>query len=264
MNSTVTYNPDTSSNPLPMIDVERKKMKKSKVIQMVHSGTWQSKFGLMNRFSIKMENNDAGEYSSSKYTTIADQGFPFKIGAEVEYEFEEGKYPKIKPIKLSFGGFGGSQNRDPRSEKGMNKRTALMQAVEIAKHFSVSTVVPISLDPCEDILRNADMLYQWLENNMPEKRKENFSDADEDIRPDEKPTSANIVMKPCPDCESAGRGGMLSIKVGKKEGSFKGKRFWGCDRFPACRFFKVYNENPDGGAPHGDISDARTMEDSQS
>ena len=68
-------------------------IKKSVVKQAQANGTWQGKFGTMYKHEIAFENGDSGEYSSKdQYQT------KFVVGQETEYEFTDGKYPKVKPI----------------------------------------------------------------------------------------------------------------------------------------------------------------------
>ena len=68
-------------------------IKKSVVKQAQANGTWQGKFGTMYKHEIAFENGDSGEYSSKdQYQT------KFVVGQETEYEFIDGKYPKVKPI----------------------------------------------------------------------------------------------------------------------------------------------------------------------
>ena len=71
-------------------------IKKSVVKQAQANGTWQGKFGTMYKHEIAFENGDSGEYSSKdQYQT------KFVVGQETEYEFIDGKYPKVKPINNS-------------------------------------------------------------------------------------------------------------------------------------------------------------------
>jgi len=67
-------------------------VKKSKVDQVIPNGTWDGKYGTMYKFEIVFENGDVGEYSSKS----KDQN-KFDVGAETEYEYHGGQYPKIKP-----------------------------------------------------------------------------------------------------------------------------------------------------------------------
>jgi hypothetical protein len=68
-------------------------IKKSVVKQAQPNGTWDGKFGTMYKHEIAFENGDSGEYSSKDQNQTK-----FVVGQETEYEFINGKYPKVKPI----------------------------------------------------------------------------------------------------------------------------------------------------------------------
>ena len=68
-------------------------IKKSVVKQAQANGTWDGKFGTMYKHEIAFENGDSGEYSSKEQNQTK-----FVVGQETEYEFIDGKYPKVKPI----------------------------------------------------------------------------------------------------------------------------------------------------------------------
>lgn len=68
-------------------------IKKSVVKQAQANGTWEGKFGLMYKHEITFDNGDAGEYSSKEQNQTK-----FVVGQETEYEFTDGKYPKVKPV----------------------------------------------------------------------------------------------------------------------------------------------------------------------
>tara|TARA_R100000654_G_scaffold14456_1_gene31120 strand:- start:17205 stop:17630 length:426 start_codon:yes stop_codon:yes gene_type:complete len=68
-------------------------IKKSVVKQAQANGTWDGKFGTMYKHEIAFENGDSGEYSSKDQNQTK-----FVVGQETEYEFIDGKYPKVKPI----------------------------------------------------------------------------------------------------------------------------------------------------------------------
>ena len=68
-------------------------VKKSTVTNVQSTGTWQNKEGKeFYKYEVEMENGDAGEYSS-----ISDSQDKFVKGQEVEYNYTDGKFPKIKP-----------------------------------------------------------------------------------------------------------------------------------------------------------------------
>ena len=244
MNSTVVYK-DTSSNPLPMT-VEEKAIMPVKDISEAFSAYRDLQVKLDQMMPDQIMEISGKKFRKKGYWQAVATAFNLSLELVGESK-EKGEkdwgftvtYKASSPVGRSAMGDGSCF----ASEKSRGRMQATVHNVRAHAHTrainrAISNLVGFGEVSADEI-------------NMNEK----WSDADEDQRPE----SANIVMKPCPDCEAAGRDGMLSIKVGKKEGSFKGKHFWGCSAFPTCRFFKPYKENPDG-----DISDARTMEDSQS
>jgi len=68
-------------------------IKKSKVMSVTPNGTWEGNYGVMFKFEIVFQNGDVGEYSSKN----KDQN-KFEVGAETEYEYTGGKFPKVKPV----------------------------------------------------------------------------------------------------------------------------------------------------------------------
>ena len=68
-------------------------IKKSVVETAQPNGTWDGKYGVMYKHEIAFENGDSGEYSSKS----AEQN-KFVVGQETEYEYIDGKFPKVKPI----------------------------------------------------------------------------------------------------------------------------------------------------------------------
>jgi len=79
-------------------------IKTSKVKSVQANGTWEGKFGLMYKFEVSFENGDTGEYSSKSQDQTK-----FVEGQEAEYEYTDGKFPKVKPFYAqpsSNGSFG--------------------------------------------------------------------------------------------------------------------------------------------------------------
>ena len=68
-------------------------VKTSKVMSVTPNGTWDGNYGTMFKFEIVFQNGDVGEYSSKNQ----DQN-KFDVGAETEYEYTGGKFPKVKPV----------------------------------------------------------------------------------------------------------------------------------------------------------------------
>lgn len=101
--------------------------KKSKVTSVQSNGTWEGSYGTMYKFEVSFENGDTGEYSSKS----KDQN-KFVIGHETEYEFTDGKYPKVKPVyNPPTGGSFNKFNNDPNRQKMIVKQSSLKVASDL-------------------------------------------------------------------------------------------------------------------------------------
>lgn len=129
-------------------------IKTSKVISAQANGTWEGKYGVMYKHEIAFENGDAGEYSSKS----ADQN-KFVVGQETEYEFIDGKFPKVKPVNnFQQGGYASVKQGDNR-EKSIVKQSSLKCATDfvIANGGDEARVIEI-----------AEMFTTWvLEDKKP-------------------------------------------------------------------------------------------------
>lgn len=125
-------------------------MKNSKVTSVQSNGSWEGKYGVMYKFEIGFENGDVGEYSSKNQ-----EQNKFVIGTNAEYEYTDGKFPKVKPVYIkpdSFNNsFSNSSNDNPDRQKLIVKQSSLKAAVEFDNKCSP-----------EDVLKNADMFYNWV------------------------------------------------------------------------------------------------------
>ena len=125
-------------------------MKNSKVTSVQSNGSWEGKYGIMYKFEIGFENGDVGEYSSKNQ-----EQNKFVIGTNAEYEYTDGKFPKVKPVYIkpeSFNNsFSNSSNDNPDRQKLIVKQSSLKAAVEFDNKCSP-----------EDVLKNADMFYNWV------------------------------------------------------------------------------------------------------
>jgi len=126
--------------------------KRSKVKNVQASGTWDGKFGIMYKFEVEFENGDAGEYSSkSKDQT------KFVVGQETDYEYIDGKFPKVKPVWV--------QNQQ-QINTGSNNQTTKPDNVQdmIVKQSSLKAAVEFCNKDCtvEHIIANAEVFYNWV------------------------------------------------------------------------------------------------------
>lgn len=138
-------------------------IKKSKVTNVQNNGTWEGKFGLMYKFEVEFENDDCGEYSSKS----KDQN-KFVIGEEVEYEFIDGKFPKVKPVyqkpDFASNGFSGGYKKDDNVQKMIVKQSSLKAAVDYCSGGNCST---------SDVLKVAQEFVDWvMENKKPDENNE--------------------------------------------------------------------------------------------
>ena len=129
-------------------------IKTSKVTSAQANGTWEGKYGIMYKHEIAFENGDSGEYSSKS----ADQN-KFVVGQETEYEFIDGKFPKVKPVNnFQQGGYATVKKGDNR-EKSIVRQSSLKCATDfvIANGGDEARVIEI-----------ADMFSTWvLEDKKP-------------------------------------------------------------------------------------------------
>ena len=138
-------------------------IKKSKVKSVQANGTWEGKFGMMYKFEVEFENEDFGEYSSK----TQDQN-KFVIGQEMEYEFIDGHFPKVKPVyqKPDFvsNGVSGSYKKDDTVQKLIVKQSSLKAAVDYCSGGNCST---------SDVLKVAQEFSDWvMENKNPNENNE--------------------------------------------------------------------------------------------
>ena len=122
-------------------------MKNSKVTSVQSNGTWEGKYGMMYKFEIGFENGDVGEYSSKNQ-----EQNKFVIGTNAEYEYTDGKFPKVKPVYIKPDNFNqSSPQKSDDVQKLIVKQSSLKSAVDYDNKCSQ-----------EDVLKNAQMFYDWV------------------------------------------------------------------------------------------------------
>ena len=128
--------------------------KKSKVVSVQANGTWEGKYGVMYKYEVAFENGDAGEYSSKS----AEQN-KFVEGQETEYEFIDGKFPKVKPVSnFQQGGFTAAPKND-KVQEYIVKQSSLK--------CSVDYVIANGGDEAR-VIELAEMFTAWvLEGKKP-------------------------------------------------------------------------------------------------
>lgn len=126
-------------------------MKNSIVKSIQPNGTWEGKYGLMYKFEIGFENGDVGEYSSKN--KLQDK---FYIGSKTDYEYTDGKFPKVKPVYIKPDSFNQSS---PKQDVNVNNSIARAVAFKGAVEFD-NQCTP------EVVLKNAKYFYDnWLCDN---------------------------------------------------------------------------------------------------
>ena len=115
-------------------------MKKSKVTNVQSNGTWDGRFGLMYKYEVGFENGDSGEYSSK-----SENQNKFIIGEVTEYEFIDGKFPKVKPIN-TFQQTSFSSNTKDNVQEYIVKQSSLKCATDyiIANGGDQNTIIDIA------------------------------------------------------------------------------------------------------------------------
>ena len=122
-------------------------MKKSKVISVQANGTWEGKYGMMYKYEVSFENGDSGEYSSK-----SENQTKFIEGQETEYEFIDGKFPKVKPVNTFQQT--SSFKKDDKTQEYIIKQNALTNACNVIGEADVSKIIEV-----------AEVFADWFLNN---------------------------------------------------------------------------------------------------
>ena len=122
-------------------------MKNSIVKSVQANGTWEGKYGMMYKFEIGFENGDVGEYSSKNQ----DQE-KFNIGQQTDYEYIDGKFPKVKPVYIKPDNFNQSS---PQKSDDVQKLIVRQSSLKAAVDFNNDCTA-------EEVLNNADKFYNWV------------------------------------------------------------------------------------------------------
>ena len=128
-------------------------MKTDKVKKVTANGTWEGNFGMMYKFEVEFFNGDCGEYSSkSKDQT------KFVEGQEANYEFTDGKFPKVKPFYAPPTNNVMTYRKDDNVQNLIVRQSSLKAAVDYCRGSSCSP---------EEVCENAQLFAEWvLEKNM--------------------------------------------------------------------------------------------------
>lgn len=127
-------------------------VKKSKVQKVNFTKTWKNKEGkVFYSYDVEMENGDKGEYSS-----ISDSQEKFVKGAEVEYNYIGGDYPKIKPYYSNPTGGNYSYTPKSNSDEQIARSVGLKAATELGVAQGLELV---------DILETAKIMSDFIVND---------------------------------------------------------------------------------------------------
>jgi|TARA_R100000084_G_C4646651_1_gene147169 hypothetical protein len=133
-------------------------IKKSKVTNVQGGGTWSPNNNpdkIFYGFEVEMENGDIGQYSS-----IKKEQDKFVVGQEVEYEFIDGRFPKVKPVYQKPQSFGGGSKDDPNRQIKIDKWAGLTRSM------AWFTLMGIKPESDEQIYAKAQEWIDWV-NDEP-------------------------------------------------------------------------------------------------
>ena len=134
--------------------------KKSKVISVTANGTWEGSYGVMYKFEIVFQNGDVGEYSSKNV-----EQNKFEIGAETDYEFHGGNFPKIKPVWTPKPGMykGTFDNNTFGKSEDVQQKIVRQSMLKASVDFHA---INPQLKPSEiDVLKTAERFVQFVNGN---------------------------------------------------------------------------------------------------
>jgi hypothetical protein len=134
-------------------------IKKGVVTQAQANGTWEGKFGVMYKHEITFDNGDSGEYSSKSQDQTK-----FVVGQETEYEFIDGKFPKIKPVNTFQQG-----NFTSKAKDDVQEYIVKQSSLKCATDFVIANGGDV-----KSIIDTAEIFTNWVlkgekpsSNNMP-------------------------------------------------------------------------------------------------
>ena len=139
-------------------------MKNSIVKSIQPNGTWEGKYGLMYKFEIGFENGDVGEYSSKN--KLQDK---FYIGSKTDYEYIDGKFPKVKPVYIKPDSFDKSNNFTSNSKKNHDTQLMIVRQSSITRGIEfmnlMNLINPTKLtrkEISQIILEEAEVFEKWV------------------------------------------------------------------------------------------------------
>jgi len=133
-------------------------VKKSKVIAVTPNGTWDGSYGTMYKFEIVFQDGSVGEYSSKS----KDQN-KFEVGAETEFEYHGGKFPKIKPVYSQPNVQGASPTQSFGKSDDVQIKIVRQSMLKASVDFHA---INPELKPSEvDVLKTAERFVDFVNGN---------------------------------------------------------------------------------------------------
>lgn len=136
-----------------------------KVLNAQGNGSVPLKYGTFYKYEITID-VDGKEYTG-EYLSKSDDQNKFLVGETVEFTYQDGEYPKIKPV-TNFEQSGGQPTAAPTSSKmskeewaAKDNRKELMIAKQVSIKAAVDFVVSHGGDEIK-VLDIADMFTNWL------------------------------------------------------------------------------------------------------
>ena len=149
-------------------------MKNSKVTSVQPNGTWEGKYGLNYKFEISFENGDVGEYSSKNK-----EQNKFIVGQQTDYEYTDGKFPKVKPVYLKPDNF----NKASYNSNKQDVNNSISRAVAL----KISAIYDNQCTQ-EDVIKNAKFFYDyWLCDDYKDKLDTIIKSFDAEVKDDDIP-----------------------------------------------------------------------------
>lgn len=156
-------------------------IKTSKVVSVQSNGTWDGSYGTMYKFEIVFQNGDVGEYSSKSQ----DQN-KFEVGAEKEYEYTGGKFPKVKPVYAQPNSQSSSTGRSFGANDDKRQQMIIAQS-SLKASVDFHSINP-ELKPTEqDVMKTAQRFIDFVNGNESLQFSKDFNKAEPKPKDDNLP-----------------------------------------------------------------------------
>lgn len=144
-------------------------IKKSKVISVQANGSWDGSYGTMYKFEIVFQDGTVGEYSSKS----KDQN-KFEVGAETEFEYTGGKFPKVKPVYAQPNVQSSSPVRSFGKSDDVQIKIVRQSMLKAAVDFHA---INPELKPSEvDVLKTAERFVTFVNGNSEVQLSKEFTE----------------------------------------------------------------------------------------